>query len=90
MSRFTTDRQEPRRQRFSGPWSPNPWFNLHRIGPHNHQDTHQLQMQAVPPTPYEVPWPQMEPGAAPDQRRTDRKEQWTALKRWQDEGGQNI
>ena len=46
MTRSTTDRKEPRRQRFSGPWNPNPWISSRTIGPRNYQGIDRQQARA--------------------------------------------
>lgn len=91
MSSLLTDRKEALRQRFSGPWSPNPWFNAHRMGPRNDHGIHgSLAAIAEASTLPEIPSPMVEPDSATALRRKNRKQQQTALNRWENEGGQNA
>ena len=90
-SRSTTDRQEPRRQRFSGPWSRNPWLNWSSIGPQNHRGVDRLQADRFSASrPLSALAPAMvEPGAAQVKRKKDKRQQRTALSTWEGEGGKN-
>lgn len=91
MTRFTTDRKEPRRQRFSGPWNANPWISSRTIGPRNYQGIDRQQAQGLSAS---LPLPEraaamVEPGAARERRTKERKQQRNALGTWEDEGGKN-
>lgn len=91
MSRSTTDSKEPRRQRFSGPWSQNPWLNPRNIGPRNYEGIDRQRahgLWASPPLPGHAA-AMVESGAAQAQRKKDKRQQRTALSTWEDEGGRN-
>lgn len=90
MSRSTTYMRVPPRERFSGPWSQNPWLDLRNVGPRKDQgiDTQQQihRLSASPALPANA---MVEPGAAQALLKEDKRRQRTALGTWDDEGGRN-
>jgi hypothetical protein len=92
MSRFTTGK-EPRRERFSGPWCPNPWLDARNIGPRNHQSARNTAQAQARQAPLSLPPPERataieRTGAVQERRRKDRQQR-NALSRWKNEGGRN-
>jgi hypothetical protein len=91
MRRSTTGIEEPRQQRFTQPWSINPWFNSRSIGPHPYRgvDSQQqhvgLAVSLHAPPAYVAAL--VEPGESRERQRKDKRQQRTALSIWDGEGG---
>jgi hypothetical protein len=91
MSRSPSEMEALQQQRFSEPWSPNPWFNPRAIGPRQYRGTYSKQQYeglavSLPPPVYAAA-----ALVAPSETRELRKKDWrqlrAALSIWDDEGG---